>query len=322
VVSVDRHGRVEFASSKAKQLLSAVSLEEGGLVPETWLGFPLRSFAAGLLEADEEVIEAQVVGDDDGRVLNVAGIPAARSESVLLVVTDVSDREQQRRAEREFVDNAAHELRTPLAAITSAIERLQAGAREVPERRDRFLGHIQQESTRLNRLASSLLVLARAQTREEDPRREEIALRGLIEELVDRLELKPGVELVLECPPDLVVRSNRDLLEHALLNLTGNAVRHTDRGRIGIRASVADDGPVTIEVSDTGSGIPAEELGRLFDRFYRGPNEEGRAGFGLGLPITKEAVEAVGGRIEIDSVAGEGTTARIVLPGSDDPTPT
>ncbi|HJQ50995.1 MAG TPA: GAF domain-containing protein [Gaiellaceae bacterium] len=316
VVSVDRHGRVEFASSKAKELLSAVSLEEGRRVPEAWLGFPLRSFAAGLLEADEDVVEAQVVSDDDERVFNVTGIPAARSESVLLVVTDVSDRERQRRAEREFVDNAAHELRTPLAAITSAIERLQAGAREVPEKRDRFLGHIQQESTRLNRLASSLLVLARAQTREEDPRREEIALRALIEELVGGLELKPGVELVIECPPDLIARTNRDLLEHALLNLAGNAALHTDRGRIGIRAFVEGDGSVVIEISDTGSGIRPEELGRLFDRFYRGPSEEGRAGFGLGLPITKEAVEAVGGRVEIDSVAGEGTTARIVLPGA------
>ncbi len=316
VVSVDRRGRVEFASSKAKQLLSAVSLEEGRRVPESWLGFPLRSFAASLFEAGEDVVEAQVVSDDDKRVFNVTGIPAARSEAVLLVVTDVSDREHRRRAEREFVDNAAHELRTPLAAITSAIERLQAGAREVPEKRDRFLGHIQQESSRLNRLASSLLMLARAQTREEDPRREEIALRGLIEELVGGLELKPGVEMVLDCPPDLVVRSNRDLLEHAVLNLASNAARHTDRGRVRIRASV-EDGSMMIEVSDTGSGIPPEELSRLFDRFYRGPNEEGRAGFGLGLPITKEAVEAIGGRVEIESVSGEGTTARIMLPRAD-----
>ena len=74
-----------------------------------------------------------------------------------------------------------------------------------------------------------------------------------------------------------------------------------------------------IEVSDTGSGIPRDELGRLFDRFYRGSGEKGRAGFGLGLPIAKEAVEALGGRVEIDSVPGEGTTARIVLPCADIP---
>jgi two-component system sensor histidine kinase ResE len=321
VVSVDRRGRVEFASSTAKQMLSAASLLEGRRLPETWLGFPLRSFAASLFEADVRAVEAQVASSDGKRVFALTGIPAARSEAALLVVTDVSEREQRQRAEREFVDNAAHELRTPLAAITSAIERLQAGARDVPERRDRFLGHIQHESTRLNRLASSLLVLARAQSREEEPRREEIPLRELLEELVGGLELKEGVELVLDCPPDLVARSNRDLLEHALLNLATNAARHTDGGRICISASVVSDGSMTIEVSDTGSGIPHDELSRLFDRFYRGPNEEGRAGFGLGLPITKEAVEALGGQVEIDSVPGEGTTARIVLPCADIPVP-
>lgn len=319
VVSVDRGGRIEFVSSKAKEMLGAASLEEGRRVPEEWHGFPLRSFAASLFEDDGHVVEAQVVSQDGERVFDVTGIPAACSETVLLVVTDVSERERKRRAEREFVDNAAHELRTPLAAITSAVERLQSGARDVPEKRDRFLGHIQHESARLNRLASSLLVLARAQKREEHPRYAEIALRGLIEELLAGLTLRPGVALVLDCPPDLVARSNPDLLEHALLNLVSNAAGHTERGRIAIRASVMADGSVMIEVNDTGSGIPADEFSRLFDRFYRGPSEEGRTGFGLGLPITKEAVEAIGGQVAIDSVVGEGTSARILLPRAEVP---
>jgi signal transduction histidine kinase len=283
-------------------------------VPESWLGFPLRTFVAGLFDAREGVVEAQVAGPGGARVFNLTGIPAARSEAVLLVVTDVSAQEQRRRAEREFIDNAAHELRTPLAAITSAIERLQGGAREIPEKRDRFLGHIQHESARLNRLASSLLVLARAQSREEEPQREEIALRGLLEDLAGELDLHPGVELRLACRPGLVARSNRDLLEHALLNLAGNAARHTTVGAISINACRLDDGSVLLEVADTGTGNAPEEVGRLFDRFYRGPGEGRRAGFGLGLPITKDAVEAVGGRVEIDSVVGSGTTARIVLP--------
>jgi signal transduction histidine kinase len=314
VVSVDRHGRVEFASAKARQMLSSASLQEGRLVPQAWLGFPLRSFVAALFGTDEEVVEAQVA--DGGRVFDVTGIPPGRSEAALLVVTDVSDRERRWRAEREFVDNAAHELRTPLAAITSAVERLQAGARDVPEKRDRFLGHIQRESTRLNRLTSSLLMLARVQTRDEAPRIEAIALRPLLEELFAGLELHDGVEVVLDCPLELVTWSNRDLLEHALLNLAGNAARHTERGWIRISARADEGGPLTIELEDTGAGIRLEELERLFDRFYRGPTEEKRSGFGLGLPITKEAVEALGGQIEIDSVPGKGTTARIHLPAA------
>jgi len=321
VVSVDRRGRVEFASPNAKRMLSPAALVEGERVPERWHDFPLHNFATSLFRADVRAVEAQVVGPDGTRVFDLTGIPAAGSEAALLVMTDVSEREQRRRAEREFVDNAAHELRTPLAAITSAIERLQAGAREVPDKRDRFLGHIQHESTRLNRLASSLLVLARAQAHQEAPRREEIPLSELFEELAGGLELEPGVEVVLDCPPGLSVRSNRDLLEHALLNLATNAARHTGIGRIGIGAGIAHDGSLVIEVSDTGSGIPRDELSRLFDRFYRGSGEHGRSGFGLGLPITKEAVEALGGRVEIDSAPGEGTTARVFLPHTDVPVP-
>jgi signal transduction histidine kinase len=314
VISVGRHGRVEFASSQAREMLGPASLVEGRRVPDAWLGFPLRSFAADLFRAGADIVEVQVGSRDGERVFDVTGIPAARADSALIVITDVSERERRWRVEREFVDNAAHELRTPLAAITSAIERLQAGARDVPEKRDRFLGHIQQESTRLNRLASSLLMLARAQTREEAPRREEIAVRALLEELFAGIEVAEGVDVVVDCPAGLVVSSNRDLLEHALLNLASNAARHTVSGRIRVVARLEDGGSTSIEVEDTGAGIRPEELDRLFDRFYRGPTEEKRSGFGLGLPITKEAVEALGGRIEIESVAGSGTKARIVLP--------
>jgi signal transduction histidine kinase len=313
IVSVDRGGRIEFANATARRMFVGVPLGRGSQIPEAWLGLPLRAFVAGLFDADER-LEAEVAGPNGEGVFEVAGVPAAGSETVLLVLHDVSDRERRRRAEHEFVANASHELRTPLAAIASAVERLQAGAREVPERRDRFIGHIQRESGRLNRLTASLLVLARAQTHEEVPRREEILLHELIEEVLTGLEFRREVALELECPPDLAVRSNRDLLEHAVRNLTSNAATHTGQGEVRVSASVHDERSVVIEVGDTGVGIAPSELSRLFDRFYRGPSEEPSVGFGLGLPITKEAVEALGGSIEIESVPGVGTTARITLP--------
>jgi signal transduction histidine kinase len=319
VVSVDRRGRVELANAAAKQMLRGAAPREGRPLPAFWFGLPLRSFATSLFELDARPLEVQVPDPDGQGVFELIGIPAAGQEAALIVVADVSGREERRRAEREFVDNAAHEMRTPLAAITSAIERLQAGAREVPEKRDRFLGHIQRESIRLNRLTSSLLVLARAQTRETARSREQILVRELLDELVDGLDAKPGVEVLVSCPSDLVVRGDRNLLEHALLNLASNAARHTTRGSVRISARAVAGDSMTIEVSDTGSGIPSDERSRLFDRFYRGSGEEARDGFGLGLPIAKEAVDALGGRVEIDSVPGEGTTAQIVLPRVDAP---
>jgi signal transduction histidine kinase len=135
----------------------------------------------------------------------------------------------------------------------------------------------------------------------------------LLEDVAVALELNPGVELEIDCP-DVVAWTNRELLEHALINLATNAARHTAHGTIRLNACVDDVGVLTIEVEDTGAGIAPEAIDRLFDRFYRGPTEERRSGFGLGLPITKEAVGALGGRIEIASELGSGTTARITLP--------
>jgi signal transduction histidine kinase len=295
-------------------VLSDLAFEEGGLVPDAWHGFPLRSFAASLFAIDAQVVEHRiVVGHGDAQVFDLTGIPASQTEAVVLVVTDVSARERRRRVEREFVDNAAHELRAPLAVITSAIERLQAGARDNPEKRDRFLDHIQRESARLNRLAASLLGLSRAQLCEEDPLLEPIALRELFEEVISGLQIHHGVELMLACPTDVVAITNRDLLEHAVSNLATNAARHTECGRISVSASV-DAGFVEIDISDTGAGIAAEELEHVFKRFYRGESARAGAGSGLGLAIAKAAVEALGGRIEIDSSLGVGTTSRIRLP--------
>jgi signal transduction histidine kinase len=239
----------------------------------------------------------------------------SRAETALLVVADVSARERRRRADREFVDNAAHELRAPLAVITSSIERLQAGARDVPEKRDRFLDHIQRESARLNRLTDSLLGLARVQSYEEDPRFEQIALRELLEEVIGGLQVHRGVELALECPADLIAMTSRDLLEHAVSNVATNAARYTECGGILIRA-FAEDELVMLEVNDTGAGISPQELEQVFRRFYRGARARAAPGSGLGLAIAKAAVEALGGRIDIESSIGVGTTVCVRLPRS------
>ena len=183
----------------------------------------------------------------------------------------------------------------------------------IPEKRDRFLDHIQRESARLNRLAASLLGLSRAQLCEEDPRLEQIALRELLEEVIGGLHIHAGVELILACSADVVATTNRDLLEHAVSNLATNSARHTECGRILVCAS-ADAGFVKIEINDTGVGIAAGELEHVFKRFYRGESARAGAGSGLGLAIAKAAVEALGGRIEIESALGVGTTSRIRLP--------
>lgn len=230
------------------------------------------------------------------------------------ILTDVSERERRERAEREFVANAAHQLRTPLTTIRGAVDALQSGAKDVPRDRERFLEHIDRESARLGRLAHALLALARAQTGQEAIQHQPVELRELLENVAAGVHAQPGLELRVVCPPGLVVLTDRDLAEQAIFNLVQNAAGHTDEGRIVVRAATEGD-TVQVEIEDTGPGIAPEERDRVFDRFYRG-NGRSAQGFGLGLAIVRQAVRALSGTVQIESAPGRGTTARLTFPAA------
>lgn len=261
---------------------------------------------------DGSVVRSEAVGIEqpDGTVSRVcftsAPVGSAGSGDVLVVVDDVTEREARARAEREFITNAAHELQTPIAAITSAIDVLQGGAKDREEDRDRFLGHIERATTRLGGLTRALLVLARAQSREEPPRTEVLRVEPLLEAVAASL----AGPVTLDCPPDAAVISNRFLLELALVNLGENALRH---GRDVVIAATRRHGVVEIEVRDSGSGIPAAVRDRVFDRFYRAHGGDG--GFGLGLAIVREAADALGADLRLESGTW-GTNVSIRLPGA------
>jgi signal transduction histidine kinase len=170
------------------------------------------------------------------------------------VLTDISERERRERAEREFVANAAHELRTPLAAISSAVDALNSGAKDEPAERDRFIGLVERQAARLARLVRTLLVLARAQTRHELLTLQTVAVRPILEEVAAGLDVADGVSVEVECPDDLAVLAQRDLMEHVIANLATNAAKHTSAGEIALVGN-ADHDFVAIEVRDTGSGI-------------------------------------------------------------------
>jgi PAS domain S-box-containing protein len=254
-------------------------------------------------------------------VLEVSAAPVRnpRGDIVAAVAAfnDVTAREQRERIEREFVQNAAHQLRTPLAAITSAVAVLQAGASEDPVARRKFLDHIARESDRLARLTRSLLVLARAQTAQEAPELEEVELGALLRRVADTLDVMPEVEVEVRCNDGIAALANRDLAEEALASIADNAARYTTRGTIELRCRRAGPRRVVVEVSDTGPGIPAGLREHVFERFARGSVDASR-GFGLGLAIASQAVAAMGGSLDIDSEPGKGTTARLTLQAARD----
>ena len=231
---------------------------------------------------------------------------------MLIVLDDLTEQERRELAEREFVSNAAHELRTPLTTIIGAVEVLQAGAKEDPVERDRFLAHIEREAGAA-RAARARAADARARARRDRSgrasRRSPLArapARGRGGPAAARR--RRGRRRVPTASPS---RSNRDLLEQVLRNLGENAAKHTAR-RVDRAARVRATGTsVHVEVEDTGPGMSAETQRHVFDRFYRG--ERDAEGFGLGLAIVRESVRSLDGRIELDSSPGEGTVFRIVL---------
>jgi signal transduction histidine kinase len=313
VIAVNSDLTVEFANRAAGSLVR--SLAQGELLPEPWSEVSLRALAADLFRPGAAIVQARVSSDDE-RTYALAGVPAGPgSDLAVLVVADISERERRERAEREFVANAAHELRTPIAVIASAIDVLEDGAKTVPEDRDRFLQAIRRQNARLGRLVRVLLVLARAQTRQQALRLEAVELRPLLAEVAAELEPGQGVSVDVACPAGLSVLAEADLIAQVLANLARNAVKHTERGAIVLAARPAAHGSVVIEVTDTGSGIRAADQERVFDRFYTGDPD--RRGLGLGLAIVREAVRALGGVIEIDSEPGRGTTARVTLAVAD-----
>jgi signal transduction histidine kinase/HAMP domain-containing protein len=311
VVTVDPALVVRFANAEARRVLG-VRLSEGDPLPEPWIGFSLRDFAAGLFDAGAALAQATVHPDEE-QALALVGIPSQpEGDTVLIVLEDLTEQERRELAEREFVSNAAHELRTPLTTIIGAVEVLQGGAKDDPQQRDRFLAHIEREAERLARLARALLTLARAHAGQERPRVEAVGLAALLGEVADELRPVEGVAVEVDCPGDLLVRVNPDLLGQALRNLGENAAKHTREGRIVLRG-YADGSSVRVEVEDTGVGMSAETQQHVFDRFYRGGRDRDAEGFGLGLAIVRQAVRTLDGHIELDSAPGAGTRVRIVL---------
>ena len=254
----------------------------------------------------------------DGRhaVFEISSAPifdaAGEQMGGLSIFRDVTVRERTEQAERDFVTNAAHELQSPLAAIVSAVEVLQAGAKD-GEERDVFLGHIEREAHRLARLVRALLVLARSDIGVEPPRDELVALRPLLEEVGRGLRLAAEVELEIDCPHELAVLTNRELVEQAVTNLAQNAAKLTRAGQVVLGARTSDGEMVEITVTDTGPGIPAVDRPRVFERFFRG-DPDGTPGFGLGLAIVRAAAVALRGELELDSTVGAGTIVRLRIP--------
>lgn len=285
-------------------------------------GRPAPALVPSLRRAAERGADEIPVLSIDGRLYGVQARQVPAEHAVLLVVRDRTEELKREQAEAEFVSNAAHELRNPLAGIMSGIEVLRGGAKDDPNARDRFLDRLANDAERMTRLTQSLLTLARVEAAPERDPAEVVDVTVAADEAMEAVESAEGVELRDEVEPDLVAEGDPVLLRQVMLGLLSNACAYTPApGTVTLRASRGPENTVTIEVKDTGKGIPTEEQDRVFDRFYRGSGMLEGEGFGLGLSIAKRMVNVMGGEIGLNSEPGEGSTFWVRLRAAK-PTPT
>ena len=308
VMVVDYEGPVRFSNRAASRLLDSS-------------GQPLELILPQLHRAAEIGFSAHPalrIGDR-AYAMTARSLPDERA--VLAVLRDRTDELRRELAEAEFVSNAAHELRNPLAGISGAIEVLQSGAKNDPRDRDHFLKRLAEDAERMNRLTQSLLTLARVESRGA-PESEIVDVPLAIRDVVAAVEAPPHVELVVDVESELTATGDPTLLRQVMIGLLTNAFKNTPPpGTVTVRGRHDSEGEVILEVIDTGTGIPPEEIERVFERFYRRSESRRQEGFGLGLAIARRMVDVMGGRIGAESVEGEGSTFWVRLPVAQ-PTPT
>jgi len=323
VLVTDSTGRILMTNQSLRDLLGLIFNPLGRRPSEI-----LRN--AKLIEAFREVsagspylsleIETLTPGK---RALEVhlAALPGEGPGSgVVAVFHDVTQRKRVEEMRRDFVANVSHELRTPLAAIRASVETLLDGALEKPQFARQFTEVIERQVRRIESIVFDLLALARLESGQEESHRENIIWAELVETvlgMVSELAHSRQVALKSEISPGLKeFRGNKRQVEQALVNLLDNALKYTEAGGEVTLKVYHRDHQVCLAVTDTGVGIAPEHHDRIFERFYRVDKNRSRelGGTGLGLAIVKHIAQAHGGKVEVESFPGRGSTFRLILP--------
>ncbi|MFL6185586.1 MAG: sensor histidine kinase [Actinomycetes bacterium] len=320
VLLLDGAGRLLVANPAARSWFGLPDDLRPGLPAQRVLGVPqVSTLAEQAAEARAPVVGNLTVVFPEPRTLTMRAFPLADRGPTGRIVVTLTDITQRRRLEvlrRDFVANASHELRTPVAAVRALAETLLTALPDDPEAGRQFAERIAREAERLDVLARDLLDLSRVERGTLDV--EPVDLVGLAKEVVggyEDLATERRVRLRSELQ-QVSMRGDRAQLGLLLSNLLDNALRHTPaKGTVCVRLDAAESRAL-LQVADTGEGIPASELPRVFERFYRVDKARARqtGGTGLGLAIVRHVAEAHGGTVRVDSELGRGSTFTVALP--------
>ncbi|HEY6072218.1 MAG TPA: ATP-binding protein, partial [Anaerolineales bacterium] len=316
VVASNAAARLLFNSSRDK--LDSQRLTDLTRNPEIF-----SAFLEGLRGKKIAEVKVEMYGPTrrvfDLRVVPLHGGEREATEGAIGVFFDITQLEKLERVRQEFLSNVSHELRTPLTAILAFVETLEADTLKENEDNRRFLSIIRRNAARMHALIDDILELSAIEAGTVKVKPAEIKLWPLIRDILTALEAKAesrGIAIENFVPEDAVVFADPQRLEQMLTNLVDNAIKfNRSGGRLTIRFE-EDERWTHILIQDTGEGIPAHHLERLFERFYRVDRARSRemGGTGLGLAIVKHLARAHGGDVSVKSKLGEGSVFAIQLP--------
>jgi len=322
VLIADSAGQIQFANPAARKLFETVN-PIGRTVAETIRHHQLVE-AWRRCQQTNELQSESVELATRRQFLQLIVIPDQHASGSLLLVQDLTRVRRLETVRRDFISNISHELRTPLASLKALTETLQTGALADPSAGPRFLGRISTEVDALTQMAQELLDLSKIESGQVALDLAPISPKTLLFSAADRMKLqaeRAGLTLRVDCSNELPsVRADKARLEQVLVNLIHNAVKFTrPGGEVVLLADIVPEGGaaesgVRFGVKDSGVGIPADDLPRVFERFYRVDKSRTGSGTGLGLSIARHIVEAHGGKIWVESEEGKGSAFFFTIP--------
>ncbi|MFQ5737268.1 MAG: sensor histidine kinase [Thermodesulfobacteriota bacterium] len=315
VLVLDAHARVLYANPFFLRSFPAGDGAEGLPIGELVKNGLLLDTIEGFIRDTGRPPESIEIGEG-ARFFNVRLVPLSDEAgfSLLLFLRDTTEEKKVETIKKDFVANVSHELRTPLASIKGYSETLLDGAMEDESTTREFLRVIDRHATRMARLIDDLLILSRLESHQMPVVASALDLRDLVLCTAKGFEKQAndkGISLCTQIPEGLPkVSGDRDRLEQVVVNLLDNAIKYTPSGgNVNVRAAV--EGPdVVVEVTDTGIGIPPDDISRIFERFYRVDKARSRdlGGTGLGLAIVKHIMQIHNGSLNVRSDPGRGSS--------------
>ncbi|HIW74790.1 MAG TPA: HAMP domain-containing protein [Firmicutes bacterium] len=320
VIALDADGRITLLTRRARELLGAVPSEASRLEECGGNYLAVQGLLERAMESGEPVRETLALAGPPERILQVyaARVKETREGGALAVFSDVTRIRKLEIMRSEFVANVTHELKTPLTSIRGYIELLKSGPRDEETARS-FYEIIEIEAERLQKLTDDLLQLSEIESGARGGENESVGVEEALGQICESLRPEAegrGIAFRLQVEPGLRVGASPRRFHQLMKNLMENAVKYNrDNGSVAVTAQ-KERGVAVIRVADTGIGIPAEHLGRIFERFYRVDKGRSReqGGTGLGLSIVKHIVSLYGGDIQVESEAGTGSAFTVRLP--------